>query len=45
MGTPTFSVPSLEAVARACEVVAVVTQPDRPRGRGRAAAPTDLCLL
>jgi len=35
MGTPEFAVPSLHAVAGACEVVQVVTQPDRPRGRGR----------
>lgn len=34
MGTPAFSVPSLEAVARSCDVVAVVTRPDRPAGRG-----------
>lgn len=34
MGTPEFSVPALRAVAAACEVVRVVTQPDRPRGRG-----------
>lgn len=34
MGTPDFAVPSLHAVARACEVAAVVTRPDRPRGRG-----------
>jgi methionyl-tRNA formyltransferase len=34
MGTPDFAVPALGAVARACDVVAVVTQPDRPRGRG-----------
>jgi methionyl-tRNA formyltransferase len=35
MGTPAFAVPALEAVAEACEVAMVVTQPDRPRGRGR----------
>jgi methionyl-tRNA formyltransferase len=34
MGTPEFAVPSLREVARRCEVVAVVTRPDRPRGRG-----------
>lgn len=37
MGTPDFAVPSLTALASACDVVTVVTQPDRPRGRGRAA--------
>ena len=36
MGTPEFSVPSLHAVADRCEVTLVVTQPDRPSGRGRA---------
>lgn len=35
LGTSTFAVPALEAVAHACDVAAVVTQPDRPRGRGR----------
>ena len=35
MGTPEFAVPSLEALARAYSVVGVVTQPDRPAGRGR----------
>ncbi len=35
LGTPRFAVPSLEAVAGAHPVVAVVTQPDRPAGRGR----------
>ena len=37
MGTPAFAVPSLEALANSDhEVVGVVTQPDRPKGRGRA---------
>jgi methionyl-tRNA formyltransferase len=36
MGTPEFALPSLQALlASRHEVVAVVTQPDRPRGRGR----------
>ena len=35
-GTPSFAVPSLEAVlASRHPVVGVVTQPDRPRGRGQ----------
>lgn len=33
-GSPEFAVPSLAAVADKHEVVAVVTQPDRPAGRG-----------
>lgn len=35
MGTPEFSVPALHAVAARCDVTLVVTQPDRPAGRGR----------
>jgi methionyl-tRNA formyltransferase len=36
-GTPAFAVPSLDALiaATAHQVVGVVTQPDRPRGRGQ----------
>lgn len=35
MGTPQFAVASLEACFALGEVVAVVTQPDKPRGRGQ----------
>ena len=35
MGTPAFAVKSLEACLSLGEVVAVVTQPDKPRGRGQ----------
>jgi methionyl-tRNA formyltransferase len=35
MGSPDFAVPSLRALAAAYLVVGVVTQPDRPAGRGR----------
>ena len=36
LGTPAFAVPTLERLlASAHEVAAVVTQPDRPRGRGQ----------
>ena len=38
MGTPEFAVPSLETVARDTSLVGVVSQPDRPRGRGLAPA-------
>lgn len=35
MGSPEFAVPSLRALVEAkYEVVLVVTQPDRPAGRG-----------
>lgn len=43
MGTPDFSVPALQALIDGPdEVVAVVSQPDRPKGRGKkmAATPT-----
>lgn len=37
MGTPDFAVPTLEALIRGGhEVQAVVTQPDKPKGRGKA---------
>jgi methionyl-tRNA formyltransferase len=40
MGTPRFAVPSLEAVSDGEDnLVLVVTQPDRPRGRGRELVP------
>lgn len=35
MGTPAFAVPALTALARTEEVTLVVTNPDRPAGRGR----------
>ncbi len=35
MGTPQFSVRTLEACLGLGDVVAVVTQPDKPRGRGQ----------
>lgn len=39
-GTPAFAVPTLRALAgSAHEVVGVVTQPDRPRGRGQHVHP------
>ena len=35
MGTPDFAVPPLKALVEAgYEVAAVVTQPDKPKGRG-----------
>ena len=41
MGTPDFSVGTLEAVVAAGhEVACVVTQPDKPRGRGKELQPT-----
>ena len=41
LGTPAFAVPSLRAVASAGHhVVGVITQPDRPRGRGNRVSPS-----
>lgn len=34
MGTPDFAVPCLEVLQEKTEVLAVITQPDRPKGRG-----------
>lgn len=40
MGTPAFAVPALKGlVENGWPVMAVVTQPDRPQGRGRTPAP------
>jgi methionyl-tRNA formyltransferase len=38
LGTPEFAVPTFERVAGDHEVVAVFTQPDRPKGRGQREA-------
>jgi methionyl-tRNA formyltransferase len=41
LGTPAFAVPTLERMVEAGhQVLAVVTQPDRPRGRGQHPSPT-----
>ena len=43
MGPPDFAVPTLAAIAARpdlAEIVAAVTQPDRPRGRGRKFSPS-----
>src|SRR5579859_2365544 len=40
LGTPNFAVPTLErAVKAGHQVLTVITQPDRPRGRGQHPAP------
>jgi methionyl-tRNA formyltransferase len=47
-GTPEFAVPTLEALLRSRHtVVGVVTQPDRPRGRGQktSASPVKACAV
>lgn len=46
MGTPDFAVPSLTRLLDAgCDVRAVVTAPDKPRGRGQHMTPTPVGLL
>ena len=40
MGTPEFAVASLSALSEVAEVILVVTQPDRPRGRGQKLQPS-----
>jgi methionyl-tRNA formyltransferase len=39
LGTPAAAVPSLAALAGVADVAAVITQPDRPRGRSGAPVP------
>ena len=46
MGTPDFASSSLEALLRSDDsVVGVVTQPDRPKGRGQILTPSPVKLL
>ncbi len=45
MGTPEFSVPTLETLIRDTDVVAVYTQPDRPVGRGLKLQPSPVKAL
>lgn len=46
MGTPEFAVPSLEALLKSeDQVVGVVTQPDRPKGRGQLLAPPPVKVI
>ena len=46
MGTPDFAAASLEALLKSNDtVVGVVTQPDRPKGRGQVLTPSPVKLL
>lgn len=46
MGTPAFAVPSLEALLKSDDdVVGVVTQPDRPKGRGQEVALSPIKMI
>jgi len=42
MGTPQFAIPSLDRLFGEHEIVSVVTQPDRPAGRGRETRPSQI---
>ena len=46
MGTPEFAVPSLEIlITDDYPIAGIVTQPDRPKGRGRVSAPSPVKVL
>jgi methionyl-tRNA formyltransferase len=45
MGTPDFAVPSLQILIETQQVVGVVTQPDKPAGRGNQLRPSPVKLL
>ena len=46
MGTPQFAVPTLKALVDAGQdILAVVSQPDRPSGRGQAVIPPPVKLF
>lgn len=46
MGTPQFAVPTVKALIKSeYDLVAVVTQPDRPSGRGRKLTPSPVKLV
>ena len=45
MGTPAFAVPTLKAlIHEKYEILSIVTQPDRPRGRGQKLKPSPIKL-
>jgi methionyl-tRNA formyltransferase len=45
MGSPEFALPTLRALAESYPVAGVVTQPDRPAGRGRTLTPPPVKIL
>lgn len=45
MGSPQFAVPSLQSLIQQFHVVGIVTQPDRPAGRGRTLTPPPIKIL
>ena len=45
MGSPDFALPTLAALDRHYSVAGVITQPDRPAGRGRVLTPSPVKQL
>jgi methionyl-tRNA formyltransferase len=45
MGSPEFSLPVLESLKNLTQIAGVVTQPDRPAGRGREVCPPPVKIL
>jgi methionyl-tRNA formyltransferase len=45
MGSPEFALPTLQALVDSISVIGVITQPDRPAGRGRTLTPPPVKLL
>jgi len=45
MGSPPFALPTLQALMQGYHVVGVVTQPDRPSGRGRQLQPPPVKMV
>jgi len=45
MGSPDFALPSLQFLKESFNVVGVITQPDRPAGRGRMLTPPPVKIL
>jgi methionyl-tRNA formyltransferase len=45
MGSPEFAVPTLRRLAQRFPVIGVITQPDRPAGRGQSLTPPPVKLL
>ena len=45
MGTPEFAVPALKVLNEIAEIVCVVTQPDRPKGRGQKLQPSPVKIF
>lgn len=42
LGAGAFGIPTLDAISRSHEIVGVITQPDRPAGRGRKLTPSPI---